>query len=624
MSEQSCFSCRGILKTADVQLQGWLRRNHPDLNLTVIPASNCPLLPFAYAGNATATLEKSKDEPVIRWRGYVQPARRGGQGALGDATFFAKYHYAWGGEDFILHTVGSASQCVQYILKEPDTSNGEDAFSHCSNVDKLIMAAVDFSEGDSNKFIYVYDRYWTRSRSLWESVQKAEWENVILDPKQKKALKSVSKAFFDSKDTYERYGVPWKRGLIFYGPPGNGKTISIKAMMHELSAREQPVPTLYVKSAPQTYDIRAVFTLARQFSPCLLVMEDIETIVTSNTRSYFFNEVDGLENNDGIMMVASTNYIDRLDPGLSRRPSRFDRKYLFPLPDMDQRVLYAEYWRGKLAKTNPKVDFPEKLCRPIAAFTDKFSFAYMQEAFVAALLELARHDVGLALCEIESGQDGDDFYTDAYVTSWDQEINAGRGDDLDRYKLWVAIRKSVALLRKDLDEGEEESAARGEQKDLDADQGMEPGPESWEDSNGSRRPRTLPFRQDTLGPRLDSQLSTQVDRQKQNGRLVPRTIDGSHGISSWTPHQAAIEKPETDNLLFPSPFLSGRSGRFSGEPREKQVIGRPLQNTGSTKDWTVPENRNPRQATEEELYAAGVAKYPFISQTAYEQEKCPW
>ena len=53
-------------------------------------------------------------------------------------------------------------------------------------------------------------------------------------------------------------------------------------------------PSLYVKSAPSTYDIRQVFLLARFMAPCLLIFEDIDTVVTENTRSYFFNEVDGL------------------------------------------------------------------------------------------------------------------------------------------------------------------------------------------------------------------------------------------------------------------------------------------------------------------------------------------
>ena len=47
---------------------------------------------------------------------------------------------------------------------------------------------------------------------------------------------------------------------------------------------------------------------ARQMAPCLLILEDIDTLVDSTNRSYFFNEVDGLENNDGILMIATTNY----------------------------------------------------------------------------------------------------------------------------------------------------------------------------------------------------------------------------------------------------------------------------------------------------------------------------
>ena len=82
--------------------------------------------------------------------------------------------------------------------------------------------------------------------------------------------------------------------------------------MHTLYQRKNPIPALYVKSAQYTWDIRSIFQMARMLSPCLLVLEDIDTIVTSSTRSYFFNEVDGLEHNDGILMVASTNHCECL------------------------------------------------------------------------------------------------------------------------------------------------------------------------------------------------------------------------------------------------------------------------------------------------------------------------
>jgi transitional endoplasmic reticulum ATPase len=157
--------------------------------------------------------------------------------------------------------------------------------------------------------------------------------------------------------------------------------------MKTLYSREVPIPCLYVKQAQYVFNLTAIFEKARAMSPCLLIFEDIDTIVTPMTRAYFFNEVDGLENNDGLMMLGSTNYLERLDPGLTKRPSRFDRKYLFPIPNFEERVLYCEFWRRKLEK-NKKIDFPGFLCREMARITENFSFAYLQEAFVATMLVL--------------------------------------------------------------------------------------------------------------------------------------------------------------------------------------------------------------------------------------------
>ena len=78
--------------------------------------------------------------------------------------------------------------------------------------------------------------------------------------------------------------------------------------MHSLSSeRKESIPTLYVKAAPRTFDIRSIFTFARAMSPCMLILEDIDTIVTPGSRSYFFNEVDGLENNDGRLISSGQN-----------------------------------------------------------------------------------------------------------------------------------------------------------------------------------------------------------------------------------------------------------------------------------------------------------------------------
>ena len=69
-----------------------------------------------------------------------------------------------------------------------------------------------------------------------------------------------------------------------------------------------------------------VFDKARQLAPCVLVLEDLDNLINDKNRSFFLNQLDGLQSNDGLFIVGTTNHLDRLDPGLSSRPSRFDRK----------------------------------------------------------------------------------------------------------------------------------------------------------------------------------------------------------------------------------------------------------------------------------------------------------
>jgi transitional endoplasmic reticulum ATPase len=210
----------------------------------------------------------------------------------------------------------------------------------------------------------------------------------------KKNLIEDVQGFFDNQSLYKEFSVPWKRGVILHGVPGNGKTVSIKALMNALAERPDEIPSLYVKSFETKcntaqYSIRSIFTMARSMAPCLLIFEDLDSLVNDDIRSYFLNEVDGLESNDGILMIGSTNHLNKLDPAISKRPSRFDRKYHFKIPSEQERRGYAMYWRNKLLK-NDTVEFPEDVADIVAQLTEGFSFAYMKELFVMALLSLVR------------------------------------------------------------------------------------------------------------------------------------------------------------------------------------------------------------------------------------------
>lgn len=126
-----------------------------------------------------------------------------------------------------------------------------------------------------------------------------------------------------------------------------------------------------------------------------------------------------------------------------KRPSRFDRKYYFPDPDLKERIAYCHFWQSKLSD-NKDIDFPDKLCDAIADITDKFSFAYMQEAFVASLLAIAR--------ESKRFKPGEESLTEELSDDWVGVLGGGDGNhDLEKLILWVEMKKQVAILREGMD-----------------------------------------------------------------------------------------------------------------------------------------------------------------------------
>lgn len=104
-------------------------------------------------------------------------------------------------------------------------------------------------------------------------------------------------------------------------------------------------------------------------------------------------------------------------------------------------MAYCHFWQRKLSDNND-VEFPDKLCDAVADITNDFSFAYIQEAFVAALLAIAR-----------DGDRGSDSDTDSNEDGW--VLTTSRNDELSGLPLWVEIQKQVKILREGMEGGKE-------------------------------------------------------------------------------------------------------------------------------------------------------------------------
>jgi ATPase family associated with various cellular activities (AAA) len=143
-----------------------------------------------------------------------------------------------------------------------------------------------------------------------------------------------------------------KRGILLYGPPGVGKTHSVRYLVSEL------VGTTVVELTGETlHGIREACSVARTLQPAMIVVEDVDLI--AEERSHYdgetpllftlLNEMDGLDEDADVVFLLTTNRADLLEPALASRPGRVDQAVHIELPDRESRRRLVELYRGDLA-----------------------------------------------------------------------------------------------------------------------------------------------------------------------------------------------------------------------------------------------------------------------------------
>jgi SpoVK/Ycf46/Vps4 family AAA+-type ATPase len=255
----------------------------------------------------------------------------------------------------------------------------------------------EWSSEVRSELLIFQDGDWAKNKELFQEIKSACFENLILGGSLKEEIQSDFGQFFVSREVYEQYRIPWKRGVLFIGPPGNGKTHTVKALVNQLAK-----PCLYVKSFKSEYatdqeNMRAVFARARMTAPCLVVLEDLDSMIDDKSRAFLLNELDGFETNTGVVVLATTNHPERLDPAILNRPSRFDRKYYFNLPAAAERSAYIAVWNRQL---QPELRVSHDGAAHIVNQTDGFSFAYLKELFLSSMMQWMAADESVVMDQI--------------------------------------------------------------------------------------------------------------------------------------------------------------------------------------------------------------------------------
>ncbi|HEX5603854.1 MAG TPA: ATP-binding protein [Pyrinomonadaceae bacterium] len=267
----------------------------------------------------------------------------------------------------------SCRRRFHWIVAE-DRQIAEDFFS----------AVCEWSCEVRGEILVYHDAYFRKDKKLFQSIKSATFDNLILPDSLKQQIQNDFQQFFDSREVYERYNIPWKRGAIFIGPPGNGKTHTLKALINQLGK-----PCLYIRSfkaehSTEEENMGEVFKRARMTTPCVIVLEDLDSMIDNNNRAFFLNELDGFHSNTGMVVLATTNHPEKLDSSILDRPSRFDRKYYFQLPADAERRAYVDKWSRELQH---EMRVTEKGAARLVSETQDFSFAYLKELLVASMIQ---------------------------------------------------------------------------------------------------------------------------------------------------------------------------------------------------------------------------------------------
>lgn len=188
-----------------------------------------------------------------------------------------------------------------------------------------------------------------------------------------KTVMDEAKKFWASEARYRKHNLLYKRGIILWGPPGGGKTVAIKLLMNEL-VRRDGIVILAQNIQLTILCLKAI----RRIEPkrnLIVVLEDIDEIIQSNGESHILSMLDGENNVDNILHLATTNHPDRIGARIINRPSRFDRRIYVDMPNDDARRAYLD------KATQSSVD-SEQLDKWVAD-TQGLSIAHLRELVAA-------------------------------------------------------------------------------------------------------------------------------------------------------------------------------------------------------------------------------------------------
>jgi predicted AAA+ superfamily ATPase len=189
--------------------------------------------------------------------------------------------------------------------------------------------------------------------------------------------------FWDRKEAYRSYNFVHKRGILLWGDPGCGKSGIIQICIKNLIEKNNGIVINITDGEQFSWYTEIIHELRKiePDRPLIVILEDIDSIAEEDRYSTtkLLNILDGVNQIDNVVYIATTNYPEKLAERITNRPSRFDRRYHVEMPS---RKIREEYIKKKLTQTDlKKIDMKDWLDK-----TEGMSLSHLKELVVSVVV----------------------------------------------------------------------------------------------------------------------------------------------------------------------------------------------------------------------------------------------